>query len=301
MKELVVISGKGGTGKTSFVASYAALARNAVIVDCDVDAPDLHLVLAPSVQRRERFVGGKVARVKAGHCKACGKCEELCRFDAVRFDGRGNGAVPRTFRIDPLACEGCGVCAWFCAEKAVALEPAVRGAWFESTTRFGPMIHAQLQAAASNSGKLVSTLREQARRTAAETGRELILIDGSPGIGCPVIASVTGATLVLVVTEATLSGEHDMERVLALAHGFGIPVAVCVNRADLDPELAERIEGNARAGGATVLPKVRFDRTVTEAQMQGRSVVEMGSGLAAQDIEEGWTQLSRLLAATEQE
>lgn len=210
-------------------------------------------------------------------------------------------AVPRTFRIDPLACEGCGVCAWFCAEKAVVLEPAVRGVWFESMTRFGPMIHAQLQAAASNSGKLVTTLREQARRTAAEKGRELILIDGSPGIGCPVIASVTGATLVLVVTEATLSGEHDMERVLALARGFGIPVAVCVNRADLDPELAERIEGSARAGGATVLPKVRFDRTVTEAQMQGRSVVEMGSGLAAQDIEEGWTQLSRLLAEPKQE
>jgi len=295
MKELVVVSGKGGTGKTSFVASYAALAGNAVIVDCDVDAPDLHLVLAPSVQRRHRFVGGKVARIKAGHCKACGKCEELCRFDAIRFDGRGNGMVPRTFRVDPLACEGCGVCAWFCAEKAVILEPAIRGEWFESMTRFGPMIHAQLQAAAANSGKLVTTLREKARSMAGESGRPLVLVDGSPGIGCPVIASVTGASLVLIVTEATLSGEHDMERVAQLVRGFGIPVAVCVNRADLDFEMADRIEELARAKSATILPRVRFDRRVTEAQMQGRAVVEMGPGPAAEDIEAGWRVLTRLL------
>lgn len=295
MKELVVISGKGGTGKTSLVASYAALAKNAVIVDCDVDAPDLHLVLSPTIERRERFISGKLARIKAGHCTACGKCEELCRFEAVRFDGPGNGTIPRTFRVDSVTCEGCGVCAWFCAEEAIAFEPVVRGEWYQSTTRFGPMLHAKLNVAAANSGKLVSTLREEARRTAAATGRELVLVDGSPGIGCPVIASVTGAALALVVTEPTLSGEHDMERVLALTRGFGIPAAVCVNRADIDVELAERIERRAGAEGAVILSRVRFDRAITDAQMQGKPVVEMRQSLAARDIERGWSELWQII------
>lgn len=296
VKELVVISGKGGTGKTSLMASYAALFRNAVIADCDVDAPDLHLVLAPSIERRERFVGGKLARVKPGHCTGCGKCEELCRFDAVHFDGPGNGIIPRTFRVDPLSCEGCGVCAWFCAEKAITFKPVVRGEWYKSSTRFGPMLHARLNATAANSGKLVSILREQARQTATAEGRELVLIDGSPGIGCPVIASITGATLVLVVTEPTLSGKHDMERVLKLAQGFNIPSAVCVNRADIDEEMAEQIESHARAEGATVITRIRFDHAVTEAQIQGRPVVEMRRSSAAQDIEKGWKEICRILS-----
>ncbi|MBN2358257.1 MAG: ATP-binding protein [Deltaproteobacteria bacterium] len=291
MKELVVISGKGGTGKTSLVASYAALAKNAVIVDCDVDAPDLHLVLAPTIERRERFIGGKQARIKAGHCIACGKCEELCRFDAVRFDGPGNGKQPRTFRVDALACEGCGVCAWFCAEKAIAFEPVARGEWYRSATRFGPLLHARLDAAAANSGKLVSTLREQARQVAAETGRGLVLIDGSPGIGCPVISSITGAAQVLVVSEPTRAGEHDLERVLTLARGFAIPAAICVNRADIDAGMADRIERRAAEAGALILPRVPFDRAVTEAQMQGRPVVEMRRSPAALEIEKGWEML----------
>jgi MinD superfamily P-loop ATPase len=295
MNELVVISGKGGTGKTSFVASFAALADKPVIVDCDVDAPDLHLVLAPNIEHRVRFIGGKQARIKPGHCLACGKCEELCRFDAIRFDGPGNGVQSRTFRVDPLACEGCGVCAWFCAEEAIAFEPVIRGEWYRSTTRYGPMLHAKLDAAAANSGKLVSTLREEARNTAKSAGRELILIDGSPGIGCPVIASVTGASLVLVVTEPTLSGQHDMERVLSLARSMGVPSAVCVNRADLDPELASTVEERARSAGATVIGRVRFDRAVTEAQILGRPVVELRQSNAAHDLEKGWVEICTLL------
>ena len=295
MKELVVISGKGGTGKTSFVASYAALAGKAVIADCDVDAPDLHLVLGPSVEHRESFVGGKLARIKAGHCTACGKCEELCRFDAVFFDGPGNGMEPRTYRVDPLDCEGCGVCAWFCADDAIAFEPVVRGEWYRSSTRFGPMMHATLGAAAANSGKLVSTLREEARRTAAAEHIELVLIDGSPGIGCPVIASITGAALVLVVTEPTLAGQHDMERVLELAKGFGIPSAVCVNRADIDAGMADRIEERAAGEGALVIPRVRFDPAVTDAQMRRKAVVELEGSLAAADIVKGWKELCRVL------
>jgi len=298
MKELVVISGKGGTGKTSFVASYAALAEEPVIVDCDVDAPDLHLVLAPSIDHRERFIGGSLARVTAERCTACGKCEELCRFDAIRFDGPANGNQPRTSRVDPLACEGCGVCAWFCPEKAIAFEPVARGEWYRSSTRFGPMLHAKLEATAANSGKLVSILREEARRTAAAAGRDLIIIDGSPGIGCPVIASITGATVVLIVTEPTLSGEHDMERVLQLARGLGLATAVCVNRADIDVELAARIEQRARAGGAQVLPRVRVDPAVTEAQMQGKPVAQMARSGAGQDIRDGWNDLSKMLQLT---
>jgi len=296
MKELVVISGKGGTGKTSVVASYAALARAPILVDCDVDAPDLHLVLQPVVVHKERFIGGKLARIKAGHCIACGKCEELCRFAAISFDGPGNGRQPRTYRVDPLACEGCGVCAWFCAERAIAFEPVVRGEWYRSNTRFGPMLHARLGASAENSGKLVSLLREQAREAARESGRELILVDGSPGIGCPVIASVTGASLVLVVTEPTLSGAHDLQRVLDLTRGFGLPTAVLVNRADIDLELASRIEQRAAAQGALLLPRVPYDRAVTEAQLQGKPVVELRDGPAAREIRRGWDEISQRLA-----
>jgi MinD superfamily P-loop ATPase len=163
MKELVVISGKGGTGKTSIVASFASLAENAVVVDCDVDAADLHLVLQPEVQHREDFTAGSKARIMPGHCTACGKCEELCRFDAISFNGPGNGKVPRTFRVDTIACEGCGVCFDFCAEKAIEFEPAVCGQWFISQTRCGPLVHAQLGVAAENSGKLVTHLRRTAQ------------------------------------------------------------------------------------------------------------------------------------------
>jgi MinD superfamily P-loop ATPase len=294
MKELVVISGKGGTGKTSLVASFAALAGRSVIVDCDVDVPDLHLVLTPTIERREPFVGGKRARIRPGHCIACGKCEELCRYDAIFFDGPGNGVQARTHRVDEIACEGCGVCAWFCAEKAIAFEPVVQGEWYRSSTRFGPMLHARLNPPASNSGKLVSALREEGRREAARIQSELILVDGSPGIGCPVIASLTGAALALVVTEPSLSGEHDLARVLALTRQLGVRAAVCVNRADIDPEMAERVEARAREGGAAVLPRVRFDGAVTEAQMQGVPVVALRQSAAAQDIERCWAALQAL-------
>jgi MinD superfamily P-loop ATPase len=295
MKELVVISGKGGTGKTSFVASFAALSGNAVVTDCDVDAPDLHLVLGPVIEHREPFIGGKLARIDAATCTRCGECVELCRFDAVTVGEDGEGPLLRTFSIDPVGCEGCGVCAWFCPESAIAFKPAVRGEWYRSATRYGPMIHARLGAAASNSGRLVTVLREEARRVAEAAGKDLVIIDGSPGIGCPVIASVTGATLVLAVTEPSVSGEHDLLRVLGLAKGFGIPSAVCVNRADVDPEIAARIEARAAEAGATVLPRVRFDRAVTDAQARERPVVELDGSGAAEDLRKVWGELWGML------
>jgi len=288
VKELVVISGKGGTGKTSIVASLAWLAEKVVLADCDVDAADLHLVLTPEIIRRESFSGGKRARIKAGHCTACGKCEELCRFDAIFFDGPGNGRQDRTFRVDPIACEGCGVCAWFCAENAIEFAPAVNGEWFISRTRCGPMVHARLGIAEENSGKLVSTVRTEARRLAEQRGLELVLIDGSPGIGCPVIASITGASLVLIVTEPTLSGLHDLERVAALTRHFEIPAMVCVNKWDLNAETAAKIEDYARQRGLASAGRVRYDRAVTQAQIERKSVVEQGTSPCAEDIRAVW-------------
>jgi len=288
MKELVVISGKGGTGKTSLVASFAALAGNAVLADCDVDAADLHLILDPQVERRESFTGGKRARVMSGHCVACGKCEELCVFDAVYFDGPGNGVVDKTYRVDPIGCEGCGVCAWYCPTDAIEFKEVVCGQWFLSRTRFGPMAHARLGIAEENSGKLVSLVREQARELARREGRELVIIDGSPGIGCPVIASVTGASLVLVVTEPTLSGLHDLERVMELGAHFRVPVVVCVNKYDINPRASDDIERVCREKGVETLGRIRYDPEVTRAMVAGKAVVEHTDGPLAEDIREVW-------------
>jgi len=293
VRELAVVSGKGGTGKTSIVASLAALSGNCVVADCDVDAADLHLVLAPRIRRREAFSGSWRARIKAGHCTACGKCEELCRFDAIVFDGPGNSERERTFRVDPLACEGCGVCAWFCAEKAIEFGPVVNGTWMVSGTRFGTLVDARLGVAGENSGKLVSTVRSEARRIGEQEGVSLVLIDGSPGIGCPVIASITGADLVLIVTEPTLSGLHDLERIAGLARHFGIPAMVCVNKWDLNPELAGRIETRSGELGLEPGGRVRYDRAVTEAQIRGLSVVEYQAGGCAADIRAVWKQVQK--------
>ncbi len=288
MKELVVISGKGGTGKTSIVASFAALAQNAVLADCDVDAADLHLVLSPEVQRTEAFSGGKRARIETEKCTGCGKCMEVCRFDAVSVDGVTSPQGDKRYQIDPIACEGCGVCAWFCPENAIDFSEAINGQWFVSETRHGPMVHAALGIAEENSGKLVSTVREEARKIAQDTRRELIIIDGSPGIGCPVIASITGANLILVVTEPTLSGQHDLNRVADLAKHFGVTGLVCVNKWDLNPDMTAAIETQAVQRGLKVAGRIRYDRAVTEAQIHKQSVVEYQKNGCAEDINGVW-------------
>jgi len=298
-KELVVISGKGGTGKTSIVASFAALADKVVLADCDVDAADLHLVLDPEIRKREKFSGGKRARIKSGHCIACGKCEEVCRFDAIYFDGPGNGKVPKTFRIDPIACEGCGVCAWFCAEDAIEFAPVVNGEWYVSDTRHGPMVHARLGIAEENSGKLVSTVRQEAGKLAEQRGLDLVLIDGAPGIGCAVIASITGADVVLVVTEPTLSGLHDLQRVADLTKHFGIETLVCINKWDLNEAVASEIETQAGQRGLNLAGRVRYDRAVTEAQIKRKSVVEYQKGGCVLDIGQVWGEVSAALEKLE--
>jgi MinD superfamily P-loop ATPase len=288
MKQLVVISGKGGTGKTSLVASFAALAQKAVLVDCDVDAADLHLVVQGSLTTRADFCGGKRASIDREWCAGCGTCEELCRFDAIlsRDDDPKNDSLVRT--VDPTACEGCGVCAWFCPEGAINLIPQTDGEWFLSETRFGPMVHARLRAAGENSGKLVSLLRSKARKFAAKRNVDLVVIDGAPGIGCPVIASITGADLVVVVTEPTLSGLHDLERVIHLSNHFDTPAMIVVNRYDVNREMTRRAERRAQRLGAGIAGRVRLDSAVTKAQIEGLSVVEHTRSGAAADIAAVW-------------
>lgn len=293
MKELVVISGKGGTGKTSVVASFAALSREAVLADCDVDAADLHLLLAPDIQQRSPFRAGAKAVIRQEDCIACGACLASCRFGAVRMNGAHAGEG--IFSIDPLACEGCGVCVRRCPVDAIELEERTQGEWYISETRCGPMVHARLGVAEDNSGKLVSLVREEARHLAEKRGLGLVLIDGSPGVGCPVIASITGAALVLAVTEPTVSGLHDLDRVARLAAHFGAPAVVCINKADLHPEMSRRIAAYCREHGLPVVGEVPYDVSVTTAQLARRSVVEFGCGPAAAAIEAVWRNVEQRL------
>ena len=289
MKELVVISGKGGTGKTSIVASFAAISNKSVLADCDVDAADLHLVLEPQILNKESFSGGKRARIISELCTACGKCKEVCQFGAVDFNGPRNEQVNKTYKIDPIACEGCGVCAWFCEDNAIEFGPAVNGEWYISQTRHGPMVHAKLGIAEENSGKLVTLVRKEARKLAEKYNLDFIISDGSPGIGCPVIASITGADLVLIVTEPTLSGLHDLNRVADLTRHFKIPAMVCINKWDINDEITLEIEEKARNRGLTVAGRVRYERAVTEAMVQKQSVVEYKKDGCAEDIKNTWS------------
>jgi len=288
INELVVISGKGGTGKTSLAASFAVLAKGSVIVDCDVDAADLHLVLSPQVKERHDFYSGHEAVIRQPDCSGCGTCLEYCRFAAVKLKTEDDTGIK--YVIDPLACEGCGVCVRFCPVKAIDFPEKFCGAWMISETRCGPMVHAKLGIAAENSGKLVFTVRREARRLAEERKLPLIIVDGPPGIGCPVIASLTGATLVLIVTEPTVSGEHDLKRVLALTQHFGIPAAVCVNKWDINPGMTEKIEEKARQEGAQIAGRIRYDSAFTRAQIEERAVVETKAA-CVKEIKQIWDRL----------
>ncbi len=288
MREIVVVSGKGGTGKTSVLGSFALLAKDPVLADCDVDAADLHLILAPQAGETHEFISGNEAQVIPDLCDGCGACLNLCRFDAFRETTGQTGES--LFYVDPLSCEGCGVCVEFCPRRAVAFPERRCGVWMLSKTRAGPMVHARLGVAAENSGKLVSTVRQKAREIAAASGRGLVLIDGPPGTGCPAIASISGASLVLAVTEPTLSGEHDLKRILELAGHFRVPALVCVNKWDISPEIAERIERLAVVMGAQPAGRIRYDKGITAAQREMRVAVETDAP-AAGDIRRVWQEI----------
>lgn len=293
VKEIVVISGKGGTGKTSLAASLAVLAEGVVLADCDVDAADLHLVITPQIKRTEDFSGGRGARILPERCNSCGKCFEICRFDAVKKDETGQPA----YFIDPVDCEGCGVCSHFCPEKAIEFKPVVNGRWFVSDTRYGPMVHARLGIAEENSGKLVALVRNQAKIIAGEQNLPYIIVDGPPGIGCPVIASITGADAVLIVTEPTVSGEHDLLRVAELTRFFKIPAYLCINKFDINPDISRSIEKIAGDLGITVVGRICYDSAVTGAQMKGLPVVVFTDSKVAKEIRAVWDTLTRCVKA----
>lgn len=286
MQELVIISGKGGTGKTSLTAAFAALAQPVALADCDVDAADLHLMLRPRIRQREEFRSGATAVIDADRCVQCGACRAACRFDAI----------DEAFVVDPLACEGCRVCLYACPVQAVTMAENVCGEWFVSDTDYGVMAHAALGVAAENSGKLVATVRQQAKRIAAEEGRDLILIDGSPGIGCPVISSIAGASLVCVVTEPTLSGLHDLRRVIDLTAHFNIPATVCVNKADINPEMTAQIAAYCAERALPVAGTLPYDPLITEAVIRQKPVTELAPDAAiSRLIQQMWERLEQQL------
>jgi MinD superfamily P-loop ATPase len=295
VKELVVISGKGGTGKTSIVAAFASLAKNAVLADCDVDAADLYLVLEPQVRQTSDFSGGKRAAIIADKCIGCGRCMDMCRFGAINIDGPANNIVARTYTVEPISCEGCKVCVEFCPVDAIEFNDSVNGQWFVSDTRFGPMVHAKLGIAEENSGKLVTLIRQKAKEIATEQKRDLIIADGSPGIGCPVIASITGADLVLIVAEPTLSGMHDLQRVADLAANFGIQTLVCINKADINAEITGQISQDARRRGLRVVGEVPYDDAFTKAQILKATVVEYTVAQITEKIKALWRQVTYAL------
>jgi len=283
IKELVILSGKGGTGKTSVAASFASLAENKVMADCDVDAADLHLIIKPEVIKEEVFTGGSKAFINRKACTICGKCAELCRFEAI-----GKSLV-----VDTLSCEGCGVCAAFCPADAIEMKPHQSGKCFESQTRFGPMVHARLGIAEGNSGKLVTILRKRAKEIAVENRHELIIVDGSPGTGCPVIATVTGCSFVLIVTEPTVSGIHDLKRVYALIEHFRVKSAVCVNRYDINYEKSDEIAAFCREKGIPLFGEIPYDEDVTRAQIAGKSITGYSNGPASEAIKAMWHKIEK--------
>jgi MinD superfamily P-loop ATPase len=270
-KELVVISGKGGTGKTSLAAAFCALEKNIAIADCDVDAADLHLVLGPEILEQGCFSGGEVAEISQAACTGCGACLEACRFGAVK-KSQSNGRI--VYYIESMACEGCGVCGLVCRFGAVIFKTALNGEWFVSKTKFGPMSHAKLGVAEENSGKLVSLIRNKKNELAAAHSLQRSIIDGSPGTGCPVIASITGTDYALVVTEPTVSGVHDLKRILDVIRFFNVKSGIVVNKYDLNPQKSKEIREIAGRSGSAFLGEIPYDKAVTRAQMEGVSVVE---------------------------
>jgi MinD superfamily P-loop ATPase len=287
MREILIISGKGGTGKTSLTAAFAHLATGSVICDLDVDAPDLHLLLQPRHQQIHDFYAGYEAQIEPQKCDGCNTCALMCRFDAVE------PGVPSP-RINPLKCEGCKVCVEFCPVDAIRFTPKHCGTWYISHTRMGPMAHAQLFPAQENSGRLVALLRQQAKNLAQEHGVQLILSDGPPGIGCPVISSLSGVHLAVVVTEPTPSGLHDMARVTDLCDYFQVPVAVIVNKCDLNPEIAEQIETQCLQKGYMVVARLPHDPAFVHAMVRGQAITEFSSGDTVRQIKIAWESILAL-------
>lgn len=288
MKQLVIISGKGGTGKTVLSACFATLARKKVMVDCDVDAANLYLLLQPEIQEEHSFSGGKKARVDPDQCTGCWNCLDVCRFSAISQEEDGK------ISIDPISCEGCGVCSYICPTKSIAMEKRVSGKWYVSRTKYGPFVHARLGIGEENSGKLVAEIRKKANEIAEKEALDLVIIDGPPGTGCPVIASLSGSDIALIVTEPTLSGIHDMERVIGVAEHFRIETAVCINKYDINLAHSCRIEKWCEERSIPVLGKIPFDEVVTEAVSQGMPITAYVNNSLTREIKHIWLRICGL-------
>ncbi len=280
MKQIVVISGKGGTGKTVITGSFASLAKNKVMVDCDVDAANLYLLLHPTVKETYEFTG-KVAKIDQNKCNRCGKCQESCRFEAI-------DEINNHLMVDPVACESCGVCVYVCSQKAVKLVEKLSGKWFVSETKYGILVHAKLGIAEENSGKLVILVKQRAKAIAEDEKKDLIIIDGPPGIGCPVIASLSGVDIALVVTEPTLSGIHDLERIVGVAHHFGIKSLVCINKCNVNLENTQKIKSYCQNWNIEVAGEIPFDVAVVKALVVGKPIVEYSDGEVSKQIKNLW-------------
>ncbi len=289
MKQITVISGKGGTGKTSLTGSFAALAKDAVFADCDVDASNLHLLLRPDIMETIEFKGLKLAHISSDDCIQCGLCVKKCRFDAIDYQG--------SYRVNPLHCEGCGVCIQVCPTKAIVFKERVCGHAYVSETRFGPMVHARLIPGMENSGKLVSLVRQTSQQIAEKRGKQLVLVDGPPGIGCPAIASLSGVDASIVVVEPTLSGIHDLKRALQLLNHFKIMPLVCINKCDINPQNTGEIREFCNESSIDLIGVIPFDGVVTEAMVAGSTVVEYApDSLAGREIIKSWGVLKHFLA-----
>jgi MinD superfamily P-loop ATPase len=295
MKQLVILSGKGGTGKTSVTAAFAHLAAqrdsrvHTVLADADVDAANLELVLAPEMETRTDFWGGQLAQINPQLCEGCGICQDVCRFDAVHeTDG--------DYHVDPIACDGCAACVFQCPEEAITMQPQLAGEWFRSQSRYGTLFHAALKPAQENSGKLVMVVKQNLRLLAMDENIPLVLVDGPPGIGCPVISAVSGADLALIVTEPTAAGVHDLKRVLQTTDHFGVQALVCINKTDIYPAGAAQIEAFCREEGIQVIGQIPFDLGVTEAMVQGQPVTAYQPvAPASQALQNLWEKVTRIL------
>jgi MinD superfamily P-loop ATPase len=293
MREVIIISGKGGTGKTSLTGAFAHLAANKIVCDLDVDAPDLHLLLQPENERLEEFYSGNEAVIDTEQCDGCGLCASLCKFGAIRKNGTG-------FAVDPRRCEGCKVCVAFCPVAAIRFPERHCGQWYISATRFGPLVHAQLFPGAENSGKLVMLLKQQARELAQARGADLVLCDGAPGIGCPVISSLSGAHLAIAVTEPTPSGRHDLMRVADLCRYFQTALAVIINKYDLNPEEAAGIEAFCQAAGYPLIARLPHEPLITKAMVQGLVVTELPETAISRELRRAWTRIAALAGLSSQ-
>jgi len=283
MKQILILSGKGGTGKTVITGSFAAIAKNKVMVDCDVDAADLHLLLQPTVKERHEFKSGQTAVINSKFCHRCGRCLEVCRFKAITT----------SLIVEPFSCEGCKLCSYICPNNAITMKENIAGEWFVSDTKYGSFVHAKLGVAEENSGKLVAKIRQVATDLARQQQSDYVIIDGPPGIGCPVIASLSGVDVALIITEPTLSGLHDAKRVIELANHFKIPVKMVINKYDLNPHMSNQIEVFCIQHKVPMIGKIPFDKAIVESMVKGIPIVEHVSGTVKEELFKIWDEIKK--------